>query len=278
MENNEESKDSQNQKKKKFEADLEDLKKRVKQEIRKELKRELLEEIYNELKNEESEEVKEDSRKKVITEILSEVEPAPEEKSKPEVRQIKDADVKIIVTIPTFLKIASHALKYANENIPKDKWVEVIGLLAGRIDKGTGILHIEDAYPMGHGNAVYAEIKDYKNFITAFNDLKKRGFFICGWYHSHPTYGLFLSGEDMGTQRRYQSLWKDSVALVIDPYQIDGTSFGFDIFRANLRQKKWFPVPFKLKDDIDVATLPELLKFINPIIDGNALFMEYDGG
>lgn len=278
--------------------EIEQLKEVIKNELKKELRKELLQEIYQELKQEEL------SNEKIADETENEdgnnsiYETNGKNQSKPdsstvsaeeeqmlkkiisETKKIKKAPKsEIIITIPSFLKMASHALKYANEHIPKDKWVEVIGLLAGRLKKTEDgeKLFIEDAYPMGHGNAVYAEIKDYKNFITAFDDLKRKGLFICGWYHSHPTYGLFLSNEDMGTQARYQRLWKDSVALVIDPYMIDGTSFGFNIFRADLKKYKWFPVPFSFKEDINPATLPELLRFINPIIDGKPLFFEYDG-
>ena len=182
----------------------------------------------------------------------------------------------IQITVKAFLKIASHAKKYANDQISQKRWVEVIGLLAGKYTKNKTVLTIEDVYPMGHGTTVYAEIKDYANFDRAFRELRSKGLFICGWYHSHPTYGLFLSGEDMGTQARYQKFWKKSLALVIDPYQIDGTSFGFQIFRANLRTQKWYPVEFSMKGEISPTVLPDLLKFINPIIDGKALFLEYD--
>jgi COP9 signalosome complex subunit 5 len=27
---------------------------------------------------------------------------------------------------------------------------------------------------------------------------------VCGWYHSHPGYGCWLSGIDVGTQTLYQ--------------------------------------------------------------------------
>ncbi|MEJ2278373.1 MAG: hypothetical protein P8Y70_11590, partial [Candidatus Lokiarchaeota archaeon] len=135
---------------------------------------------------------------------------------------------------------------------------------------------IEDAYPMGHGNAIYAEIKDYNNFSRAYEDIRKNNLFICGWYHSHPSYSPFMSSEDVGTQSRYQRLWEKAVALVIDPYEIDGTRLGFKIFRANLKKKKWFEIPFRVKEPLDVKLLPELLEFINPIIDGKPIYLEYD--
>jgi hypothetical protein len=85
-----------------------------------------------------------------------------------------------------------------------------------------------------------------------------------------------MSEEDMDTQARYQKLWDNAVALVIDPYQIDGTSYGFQIFQANLTNNKWFPVQYDIKGILDVKMLPELLKFISPIIDGKAIYLEYD--
>ncbi len=80
----------------------------------------------------------------------------------------------------------------------------------------------------------------------------------------------------MGTQSRYQKLWDKASALVIDPYQIDGKSVGFEIFRADLKTYKWYSVPFSVKGSLDVKMLPEILEFMNPIIEGKAAYLEYD--
>jgi proteasome lid subunit RPN8/RPN11 len=241
--------------------DIEDLRKKIKEE----LKKEVLEEIRRELKYEEAQ--PETPPASAIDETYVET-PAP-------TLPAKEGET-LSISITAFLKIASHSFKYANSNIPREKWVEVIGILAGKLDTNGFPLHIADAYPMGHGTAIYAEIKDYKNYVRAYKDLKKKNLFVAGWYHSHPTYGLFMSMEDFGTQMRYQKLWDKSIALVIDPYLIDGTSYGFMIFRADLRSKKWFPVPFIVQGSLDTRTLPELLKFIYPIIEGKPLYLEYD--
>ncbi|GAH13036.1 unnamed protein product, partial [marine sediment metagenome] len=129
------------------------------------------------------------------------------------------------ITIKAILKLASHAIKYANSKILKSKWIEVIGILAGKIDKKTGLLIIEDAYPIGHGNDIHAKMDDRRNrrtgFIKAFEIIKKNKLDICGWYHSHPSFGCFMSPEDFDTQARYQKLWDKAVALVIDPSLIE---------------------------------------------------------
>ena len=41
--------------------------------------------------------------------------------------------------------------------------------------------------------------------------------YICGWYHSHPGYGCWLSGIDVTTQQNYQKIQDPSIAIVIDP-------------------------------------------------------------
>ncbi len=256
----------------------ESLKKKVKEQLKEELKQELLDEIYHELLGEESE----------FTEELSSIIKGKMRKGKDSTKaQKKNAKTKkapkgesvVQVSIKALLKITSHALKYANENIPKDEWVEVIGLLSGKLNNEKELI-IENAYPIGHGDAIHVQMSEERNkktgYLKAYEESRKSKLFICGWYHSHPSYGCFMSGEDLYTQSEYQKHWKKAVALVVDPYEIDGTSYGFKIFRADLRSKEWYSLPFNLKEDLDVAVLPELLEFINPIVDGKVLFLEYD--
>ena len=160
----------------------ESIKETIKKKIKDIIKKELLEEIYEELKFEEKELVDE------ISSMISKKSPEkqtikhststnPTISSIEEESKIAPKDIiekEIYISVKPILKIASHALKYANSKIPKEKWVEVIGLLAGKLDDKNGILHIEDAYPMGHGTAVYAEIKDYKNYARAYRDIKRQ--------------------------------------------------------------------------------------------------------
>ncbi|GAB4327120.1 MAG: hypothetical protein Kow0069_33930 [Promethearchaeota archaeon] len=247
---------------------------RVKEALKEEIKRELLAEIAKELRAEE-ESSKGASRDDWVSGTEEPASSHAKSTPAPSKKAAKSAFT-TVVSIPAYLKFCSHALKYANQSIPRERWVEVIGLLAGRVDKERRILHVEDAYPMGHGSAIYAEIKDYKNFVRAFNDLRAKGLFVCGWYHSHPSYGLFMSEEDLGTQTRYQRLWSKSIAVVVDPYLIDGTRNGFQVFRADIKRQRWYEVPFRLKGDLPPEVLPELLDFIAPITDGRALYLEYD--
>jgi len=254
----------------------------IKRKIKEKIKQELIDEICEELQLEEDELTEEISsmltQKSSVKPIIKLTKIPTDniiESKKVETQKGVEIEKEIYISVKAVLKIASHALKYANSKIPKESWVEVIGLLAGKVDTND-IINIEDSYPMGHGTAVYAEIKDYKNYVRAFKDIKKEKLFICGWYHSHPSYGCFMSNEDMGTQARYQKLWDKAVALVIDPYQIDGKSTGFEIYKADFKSKTWYPLVYGIKGSLDVRMLPEILKFMNPIIEGKAVYLEYD--
>ncbi len=244
-------------------VDMEAMKKQLKEE----LKKEILAEFAKELKREEKQ-----SKELDVPATIPEAVP---KKSPVVVEPLKTKD-EYLVALPAVLKMATHALKYANKKIPKAEWVEVFGLLAGVQEDNGRILHIMDAYPMGHGNAIYVDIKDYSNYAKVYQEISKNGQFIMGSYHSHPSYGLFISEEDFGNLSRYQRLWDKAVTVVIDPFLINGKSLGFKIFRADLQTGQWFSLPAKLDQQINLAVLPSLLEFMAPVVEGKPVYLEYD--
>ncbi|MHA2346534.1 MAG: Mov34/MPN/PAD-1 family protein, partial [Candidatus Hodarchaeales archaeon] len=152
--------------------------------------------------------------------------------------EIDPARVKL--HLKAYIRLSLHALKYANSTIPQSEWVEVIGLLTGHIenkDTPLACLVITDAFPVGHGTNVNAQIEDPQSMVRVFNESRKKNELILGWYHSHPSYGAFMSTTDYRTQVRYQRLGTKGshlaapIALVIDPTKISRKSYGFKIFR-----------------------------------------------
>lgn len=187
----------------------------------------------------------------------------------------------VLLSSKAYLKMAIHAKKYANSKVPKDRWVEVIGLLTGHIvNEDTPIeqIKIVDAWPIGHGDAVSVEIMESRSFTEVINQLPK-GDFIVGWYHSHPSYGNFLSTDDYDTQNRYQSLWSKAVALVIDPTQFSKSNFGFGVFR-NTRKEPGSKGYTELSCEVDglsERSANDILKMIRPAYEGSDLkFLEYE--
>ncbi len=155
--------------------------------------------------------------------------------------QIKQKS-EIVISPKAYLKLAKHALTFANKNIPKKDWVEVIGLLTGRIrheDTPLEQIFVEDYWPVDQGDAISVEIVDQRIFTEIFNK-KDQDHFIIGWAHSHPSYSPFLSDDDFRTHRRYQTFWNKSIAVVLDPLMISPKNFGVGVFRIHQDKKSYY--------------------------------------
>ncbi len=209
--------------------------------------------------------------------------------SKEAVEDIDDLDpeidpVRVKIQLKAYIRLCLHALKYAHSSIPQSEWVEVIGLLTGHIeneDTPLACLVITDAFPVGHGTNVNAQIEDPQSMVRVFNESRKKNEMILGWYHSHPSYGAFMSSTDYQTQVRYQRLGtKESqlsapIALVIDPTRISRRSYGFKIFRLKKDLKKWEEPRFEVLN-CSLESLPELISTLLPLAEGKTMFLEYD--
>ena len=53
-----------------------------------------------------------------------------------------------------------------------------------------------------------------------------------GWYHSHPGYGCWLSGIDVGTQMVNQQFQEPFVAIVVSKFTLLICSLVFLIFKS----------------------------------------------
>ena len=194
---------------------------------------------------------------------------------------------RVKIHLKAYIKLALHALKYANPDVPQNNWIEVIGLLTGHIesiDTPLACLVIEDAFPIGHGTNVNAQINDPQSMVRVYNEIKSHNKkqLILGWYHSHPSYGAFMSQTDYETQVRYQRLGAPNsqitapIALVIDPTKISSSSYGFKIFRLKEDMKTW-EEPQYLVLNCPLGSLPELINTLLPLTEEEGrMFLEYD--
>ena len=155
----------------------------------------------------------------------------------------------IVLKPKAYLKLAKHALTFANDSIPKKNWVEVIGLLTGKIrDEETPLeqIVVEDYWPVDQGDAVSVEIVDQNIFTEIFHK-KSNEHFIIGWAHSHPSYTPFLSGDDYRTHLRYQTFWNKSIALVIDPLMLSPKDYGIGVFRIHQDKQKYYQLSVEVQ-------------------------------
>ncbi|MEM0445588.1 MAG: Mov34/MPN/PAD-1 family protein [Nitrososphaerota archaeon] len=126
--------------------------------------------------------------------------------------------------------------KIINHSLSQPK-VEVAGLLIGREENG--VVEVWDAATgeqVGTPGFVILN-EEVMVKVVEFLQEHKIPLFIVGWYHSHPSLGLFLSPIDIKTQLTYQSLYPNAIALVIDPSRYEEskkvTNSLYKIFRVN---------------------------------------------
>lgn len=93
--------------------------------------------------------------------------------------------------------------------------------------KGQEFIVIDDYIPVREGQSNHASFEFSLDAWTQVTRIRNERWpddtradgsrsLMVGWHHTHPTFGIFLSGMDMGIQREHFKLpWQ--VALVVDP-------------------------------------------------------------
>ncbi|MHA2288177.1 MAG: hypothetical protein ACXABG_05270 [Promethearchaeota archaeon] len=148
----------------------------------------------------------------------------PNRKEEEELETNTEKEKKIDIGKPVVLKaeayktIILYASRYANQAIPSEDWKEIYGLLIGYYDND--FLYVERAIPMTYGHDTDVEFSetDYGDVEKIHEELDKegKGYFIIGWFHSHPGLTLFFSYIDLINQLGFQGKFSDAIGLVFD--------------------------------------------------------------
>lgn len=155
----------------------------------------------------------------------------------------------------TNIKISSHALLKMLRHSRKGGNLEIMGMLLGKVDISTMIVMDSFELPVeGTETRVNAHAQAYE-YMADYVELSKqvdRKEHVIGWYHSHPGYGCWLSGIDVGTQMLNQQFQDPFVAIVIDPVRtISSGKVDIGAFRC-------YPKNYKPNDDstLEYQTIP----------------------
>lgn len=132
----------------------------------------------------------------------------------------------IIIPKDVYLTIVAACVRFANQKIPQDDWLEVSGILIGK-NEGENVL-ITEAYPIMHQeldkNAVIDQYKwsdeDYEALYIIDDQAFTRGEFTVGWWHSHPGFKVMMSHIDIKTTLSYQTNNPLAVSLVFNPVRL----------------------------------------------------------
>ena len=119
------------------------------------------------------------------------------------------------------------------EKISRDvnRPTERIGLLMGTLEDQS--LWINDIVPGETETSDASCVFPPQRLAEIANDIVegKIDGRIVGWYHSHPTQGLFLSQTDVGTHMQFHQFSPYAVSLVVDPRSAE---FGIWIFETGV--------------------------------------------
>ncbi len=146
-----------------------------------------------------------------------------------------------------------------------DKSKESAGLLLGYVnDEGTLVITDFDTGRQEQ-TSTYVVLSD-EALVQIVEDMHKRdkGETIVGWAHTHPSYGCFLSGTDKGTQRTYQNLFSQAVALVVDPSKYYKSKKQEDLeikFFRLVNELDYKVIPFGIYYDDLTTHLANLVEF-----------------
>lgn len=98
--------------------------------------------------------------------------------------------------------------------------LEVMGLMLGKVVGNSFVVLDSFSLPVtGTETRVNAgqEAESYMvEYVGAVGRLGRKDT-VCGWYHSHPGYGCWLSGIDVATESLYQRYQDPFLAIVVDP-------------------------------------------------------------
>ena len=132
----------------------------------------------------------------------------------------------IIIPKKVYLTIVAASVRFANQKIPKDEWLEVSGVFIGR-NEGDDVI-ITAAYPIMHQkldkDAVIDQYKwsdeDYEALYIIDDKAFSREEFTVGWWHSHPGFKVMMSHIDIKTTLSYQTNNPLAVSLVFNPTRL----------------------------------------------------------
>ncbi|MHA1149871.1 MAG: hypothetical protein ACTSR8_16670 [Promethearchaeota archaeon] len=137
----------------------------------------------------------------------------------------------VIIPKKAYFTIIAACVRYANQKINKEKWLEVSGIFIGKNvgkKKKQDVL-ITEAYPIMHeiydpdaiiDKYVWSD-EDYISLTMIEDEAFARDEFVIGWWHSHPGFKVMLSGfGDKKTTMSYQSMNPLAIALVFNPVRL----------------------------------------------------------
>lgn len=169
---------------------------------------------------------------------------------------------KIFIKKEAFRNMLTHVLRFGNDALEQS--IEVMGICVGKYDNVEDKVIVENAVPLIHGDK--AEIGFDKDVYDLFTEIgKKYSSDLIGYYHSHPSWGLYLSESDLNNLQYFQGeKFPFGFAIVFD-HTLMGKDekLGFEIYRLDdySKAEKYHNVPFEIETPASLEYYKWVQKF-----------------
>ena len=169
---------------------------------------------------------------------------------------------KIFIKKEAFRNMLTHVLRFGNDALEQS--IEVMGICVGKYDNVEDKVIVENAIPLIHGDK--AEIGFDKDTYDLFTEIgRKYSSDLIGYYHSHPSWGLYLSESDLNNLQYFQGeKFPFGFAIVFD-HTLMGKNekLGFEIYRLDDYSKveKYHSVPFEIETPASLEYFKWVQKF-----------------
>lgn len=132
----------------------------------------------------------------------------------------------VIIPKQVYLTIIAASVRFANQKIPQEDWLEVSGIFIGKNEEND--VKVSEAYPIMHQeldkNAVIDQYKwsdeDYEALYIIDDLAFSKGEFVIGWWHTHPGFKVMMSHIDIKTTLSYQQNNPLAISLVFNPVRL----------------------------------------------------------
>lgn len=132
--------------------------------------------------------------------------------------ELEKIEKPVVIRADAYKTIILYASRYANKSIPPEQWKEIYGILVGNSDEELVYVERAEALTFGHSTDVQLDERHY-GFIEEIQerlDKEGKGYYMVGWFHSHPGLNLFFSYIDLLNQLGFQQNNNDFCGLVFD--------------------------------------------------------------
>ena len=191
----------------------------------------------------------------------------------------------VILSFKAYRRIVGYAIRYANDNLSRNKWREVYGILIGCIENDSLVI-VKDAIPICVGERAGVEFEpihyvdsaqiDESVFVRSIENNKND--FAIGWWHTHPGFSFFFSSVDKTTHLGYQGTNPYGIGLIFDHCEKKGDSLGIAALRLKNPNRGILSEHriVELRFELDVKTMNQKIKKVLDKINKNMENIEKD--